>query len=228
MWIRLRRCSAKWGVEAPISWRTSSTVGSRSKRPGCSNSLTRGKLPRVLLPMAVRKQIAAGEVDLAFRRWRRPTVKAGGTLRTPMGVLAIDAVDAIEPEDITDADARRAGHAEPRGGARRAAAGGHALPDRVPPGRTRSPGGVARADRPHRRGATSGSRRGCPGPGRSLELIADQPATLAADLAAQRGQERLAFKRDVRKLKELGLTESLQKGYRLSPRGRAFLSGARR
>ena len=61
-----------------------------------------------------------------------------------------------------------------------------------------------------------------------LELIAEQPATLAADLAAQRGQERLAFKRDVRKLKELGLTESLQRGYRLSPRGRAFLSGAKR
>ena len=30
------------------------------------------------------------------------------------------------------------------------------------------------------------------------------------------------FKRDVRKLKELGLTESLPVGYRLSPRGRAY------
>jgi hypothetical protein len=31
------------------------------------------------------------------------------------------------------------------------------------------------------------------------------------------------FKADVRKLKELGLTESLEVGYRLSPRGRAVL-----
>ena len=32
------------------------------------------------------------------------------------------------------------------------------------------------------------------------------------------------FKRDVRKLKELGLTESLEIGYRLSPRGVAFMT----
>ncbi len=31
------------------------------------------------------------------------------------------------------------------------------------------------------------------------------------------------FKTNVRKLKALGLTESLEVGYRLSPRGRAFL-----
>jgi ribosomal protein S19E (S16A) len=31
------------------------------------------------------------------------------------------------------------------------------------------------------------------------------------------------FKLRVRRLKELGLTESLPKGYRVSPRGRAFL-----
>ena len=31
--------------------------------------------------------IAAGEIDLAFRRWKRPTVRAGGTLRTRAGVL---------------------------------------------------------------------------------------------------------------------------------------------
>jgi hypothetical protein len=56
-----------------------------------------------------------------------------------------------------------------------------------------------------------------------LELIARRPETLAADLAAELGRERLAFKADVRRLKELGLTESLSVGYRLSPRGRALL-----
>ena len=45
----------------------------------------------------------------------------------------------------------------------------------------------------------------------------------APDLAASLGRETLPFKRDVRKLKELGLTESLEVGYRLSPRGRAYL-----
>jgi hypothetical protein len=38
------------------------------------------------------------------------------------------------------------------------------------------------------------------------------------------GRERLAFKTDVRKLKALGLTESLPVGYRLSPRGEAWLT----
>ena len=47
----------------------------------------------------------------------------------------------------------------------------------------------------------------------------------AEDLAASIGREKLPFKRDVRKLKELGLTESLEIGYRLSPRGVALLEG---
>ena len=51
----------------------------------------------------------------------------------------------------------------------------------------------------------------------------DRPEVRAADLAAAAGRERLAFKADVRKLKELELTESLEVGYRLSPRGRALL-----
>jgi hypothetical protein len=54
-------------------------------------------------------------------------------------------------------------------------------------------------------------------------LIRDQPGTRAAELAARASRARLSFKADVRKLKELGLTESLEVGYRLSPRGRAFL-----
>ena len=54
-------------------------------------------------------------------------------------------------------------------------------------------------------------------------LIAERPGVRAPDLAASLGRETLPFKRDVRKLKELGLTESLEVGYRLSPRGQAFL-----
>ena len=50
-----------------------------------------------------------GSVTLAFRRWKRPTVKAGGRLTTPGGVLAIDDVTVIAESDITDRDARRAG-----------------------------------------------------------------------------------------------------------------------
>ncbi|HEY0402430.1 MAG TPA: hypothetical protein VGD09_10460 [Blastococcus sp.] len=56
-----------------------------------------------------------------------------------------------------------------------------------------------------------------------LRLIADRPGVRAPDLAASLGRETLPFKRDVRKLKELGLTHSLEVGYEISPRGRAYL-----
>jgi DNA-binding IclR family transcriptional regulator len=65
--------------------------------------------------------------------------------------------------------------------------------------------------------------RGAPWTRRLLELIRDRPETLAADLAASLGMQKAPFKRDVRRLKELGLTESLPVGYRLSPRGRTYL-----
>jgi hypothetical protein len=57
-----------------------------------------------------------------------------------------------------------------------------------------------------------------------LTLIQRRPGEPAAELASELGRERAPFKRDVRKLKELGLTESLSVGYRLSPRGRAVLA----
>jgi hypothetical protein len=58
-----------------------------------------------------------------------------------------------------------------------------------------------------------------------LRLIAARPAERAGDLAESMGRERLPFKADVRKLKNLGLTISLERGYRLSPRGEAYLRG---
>ena len=57
---------------------------------------------------------------------------------------------------------------------------------------------------------------------------AKRPATRAPELAAELGRETAPFKADVRKLKELGLTESLDRGYRLSPRGQAYLTPPRR
>jgi hypothetical protein len=61
---------------------------------------------------------------------------------------------------------------------------------------------------------------------RFLEMIARRPAVRAPDLAASIGWETPVFKRYVRKLKELGLTESLEVGYRISPRGEAVLKAA--
>jgi len=179
--------------------------------------------------------IASGEITLAFRRWRRPTVKAGGTLHTAAGLLAIESVEPIDPARISAADARRAGFADP--GAARAALRGEGQTYRIafhvagPDPRIAlradaaldADGRAAIAARLRRLDAAA--QHG-PWTAATLRAIADAPGVRAADLAAGLGRERLPFKADVRKLKALGLTESLETGYRLSPRGRAFLDSA--
>jgi hypothetical protein len=189
----------------------------------------------VLFPQRFHAGLADGSVTLAFRRWRRPTVKAGGRQRTPVGELAIDAVDEIRPDDITDDAARQAGYADraealtelarhPDGTLYRIAFHHAGADPRIALREQadlsdddwgRVDARLTRLDRAGRQGPWTAS---------VLRLIADRPAVRAGDLAASLGREKLPFKADVRKLKELGLTESLDVGYRLSPRGRAVLA----
>ena len=56
-----------------------------------------------------------------------------------------------------------------------------------------------------------------------LEWIRDHPGTISSELATLLGREVAPMKADIRRLKALGLTESLRVGYRLSPRGCAYL-----
>jgi hypothetical protein len=181
--------------------------------------------------------LADGSVTVAFRRWRRPTVRAGGRLRVPTGVLAIDAVNRVAIEAISEGDARRAGfgsraalieelEARPDGelyridfhyagpDEREALRSVDALTDDDVAGLKRR---LARLDAAGEHGAWTMS---------VLRLIAERPGTRAAEVAMCVGRETQAFKTDVRKLKELGLTESLDTGYDLSPRGRALLRRA--
>jgi hypothetical protein len=178
--------------------------------------------------------IAAGEIDLAFRRWKRPTVRAGGTLRTRAGVLSIDSVEPTSQRRISAEDAARAGFASraellrslrPEGRLYRVEF--HRIGD-DPRAALRERSEISDQERAELdvRLDRMDRSRGEPWTRRLLELIAARPETLAAELAASLGKEKLPFKRDVRKLKELGLTESLLVGYRLSPRGRVYLEGA--
>ena len=188
----------------------------------------------MILKLHVLEGVRAGRIGLAFRRWRRRTVKAGGTLRTAVGVLAIDGVDPIEPDELSQEDAEGAGFGsladlradvesqrpgtlyrvrlrytgpDPRVALRESAA---LTPDDVAELRTH----LSRLDM---------ASPAAPWTTATLELIRDNEGVRAPELAAGRGVETAPFKRSVRKLKELGLTESLEVGYRLSPRGRALL-----
>jgi len=188
----------------------------------------------VLIRRPVLDAIADGTVTTAFRRWERARVRPGSRLRTAVGVLEVSAVGVVPEAELTDADARAAGFADRAALLRQ-------LPGTAPVHRVtlrlagpdprvelRSRADLddaerAELDRRLQR-LDQASRRG-PWTAEVLDLIAAHPEVRAPDLAARLGLEKLVFKRDVRKLKELGLTESLPVGYRLSPRGRAYRGG---
>src|SRR4051794_24158066 len=64
----------------------------------------------MLFPKRVWVGLGDGSVGVAFRYWKRPTVKSGGTLQSPVGVLAIDSVERIAQRAITPGEARAAGY----------------------------------------------------------------------------------------------------------------------
>jgi hypothetical protein len=188
----------------------------------------------MMLPLAVLRGVADGSIDRAFRRWEQPRVKPGGRQRTALGVIGFTAVEVVAREELADEDASRAGFAslerllavlerrpersifriglelvgpDPRVAMREALPSASELNDII-----------RRLDR-----LDQGSRHGawtCA----VLTAIGDRPSTPAVEMAASFGREKMPFKLDVRKLKELGLTESLRPGYRLSPRGKFVLA----
>jgi hypothetical protein len=178
--------------------------------------------------------IAAGEVTLAFRRWATPRVRPGSRQVTRAGVVEFTAVERVAPSRITAAEARRAGQRDRAALLRMLA---RARPEE-PVWRVElrlvgeDPRIALRADvdpvavaavRARLDAIDARSARG-PWTREILTLIAERPGVRAPDLAAALGRETAPFKADVRRLKALGLTESLEVGYRLAPRGRAVLS----
>jgi hypothetical protein len=187
----------------------------------------------MLFRPATLEAIRDGAVTLAIRRWTTPRARPGGRQRTGVGVIVFDRVEAVERDELDDGDARDAGFdsldqllsfidrregtiyriglhvggPDPRVALRESVPG----PDEIP----RLLGRLARLDRVSRHGPWTHA---------VLRTIGEHPGVRAADLAPRFGRERMPFKLDVRKLKELGLTESLPIGYRLSPRGETVLA----
>jgi hypothetical protein len=176
--------------------------------------------------------IKAGTVDTQFRRWTRPTVKTGGTLTTAWGVLAIDAVEPIALTDITSDELPRAGlvsvaelesYLAPEGQLYRLRLHYAGEDPRIAL-REVVPDAAELAVLTKKLSKLDGTE---PWTQATLSLIAEFPEKRAASLAKRMGMDQLPFKVRVRKLKGLGLTESLEIGYRLSPRGTALLAHLR-
>ena len=175
-----------------------------------------------------------GSITVAFRRWKRPNAKAGRRMRFPGGWLMVDDIRVVHEASITKADARRAGFPSVAalraqldelgdGDIYRVALRYDGPDERIA---LREDDDLTGADiatiRARLAKMDTTSSHG-PWTALTLELIAANPGVRAPDLAASLGLETLVFKRDVRKLKALGLTESLKVGYRISPRGNRVL-----
>ena len=193
----------------------------------------------MLVPMRLAPGIADGSVTVLLRRWKRRQAIAGHRYRTTAGILEVDEVELIGVADITEGDALAAGAADVA-----AAIGELRGPDDLPVTRVRfhvvhepdpravlasndalTDEDVAAIDRRLERM----DRAAAHGPWTlaTLQAIAARPEVRAGDLAEAAGRERLEFKRDIRKLKALGLTLSFPIGYRLSARGEAYLARRR-
>lgn len=188
----------------------------------------------MLFKQVILKGIAAGRITVAFRRWKRPTVREGGTLITEVGLLEIRTVERFDEKRITPAAVKKAGYGSidelleslgDRGGELYRIE--FRLAGEDPRIELRENDRLSAADiESLRRRLERLDRHGAEGPWTEdvLRLIEQFPERRAGDLADLRRMEKERFKIDVRKLKNLGLTESLEIGYRLSPRGRAYLA----
>jgi hypothetical protein len=181
--------------------------------------------------------IARGEITLTFRRWKRCQVVARHRYRTAAGRIEVDAVEVVDPARISGADARRAGYPD-RAALLADLRGDDSMPtyrirfhavegpdERAELAAQPSLSADERADLDRRLNRLDRASSHAPWTRAVLETIAQHPGVRAADLAAGFGRETQPFKIDVRKLKNLGLTISLEVGYRLSPRGEAYLWG---
>lgn len=190
----------------------------------------------MLFRREVLEGIAGGRIDRVFRVWAKPPVRAGSTQRTWAGIIVIDSVTAVTPEEITEEDAVRSGFdgrealltalskSTKTGGYHRVmlhlggpdpraelARNGDLTDEELAGIRTALDDIDARSHRD-------------PWTREVLRLIEEHPGLRALDLAEHLGRDKLPLKADVRRLKALGLTESLETGYRLSPRGKALMA----
>jgi hypothetical protein len=193
----------------------------------------------MLFTASAHEGLARGDITRTFRSWKRPQVRLGGRYHAGPVDLVVDKLSQVRLKKITDDDARRSGFDDRTSLveflARRQSLDKdakvwrvdfHAVERETGPSiaddRELTDGDVEtlvqRLDRLDRASSTGPWTR------QTLALIADNPGVVSTDLAERVGRERAAFKVDVRKLKRLGLTISLDVGYRLSPRGEAFLA----
>ncbi|MBS0026475.1 ASCH domain-containing protein [Chitinophaga sp. 22321] len=179
--------------------------------------------------------IKTGEISLAFRKWKKLSVKANSQVKTAIGVVQIGRVEMVKSGDITRKDAAAAGYAQPEelmkllatiseGDIYKIAVRYHAEDPRIAlreqvvlsdEAFELLSTQLARLDQYSKEGKWTIT---------VLTTIRDYPKLRAADIAVKTGREKQWLKLNIRKLKNLGLTISHDTGYTLSPLGALFLN----
>jgi hypothetical protein len=182
--------------------------------------------------------IVNGAITRTFRRWKRLQVVPGNRYRQPFGEVEVVSAAKVDERSITARDAKLAGYesrddvlselAKYREGTLYRIDFRFAGADRRIALREKDDLSEVDMDALLKRltRLDNASSHG-PWTRQALELIDRKPAVVSTVLAAEMGLERPVFKLDIRKLKESGLTESLEVGYRLSPRGKRLLAHLR-
>ena len=174
------------------------------------------------------KGIKSGSITYAFRRWEKPNVKKGSTMKTAVGVIRVTDVEKINENSITKADASRAGYenVDSLMKALNKIASGSVYKVKLkyesedPRIELREKTDLSDEDfkklmaKLDRLDKTRG-----PWVLIVMKLIKRYPERRAGDLAEIMRMDKLDFKVNVRKLKNLGLTVSHEIGYSLSPLG---------
>lgn len=182
--------------------------------------------------------LADGSITVTFRTWAKPQAKVGGRYRVAGMLLEATDVRQVPAGSLTDDDAVAAGeanraallarlrHPPPDTAVWRVGLRYVGIDDRI---ERRAVDTLTDDDIAALRSRLERLDRGAGGPWTrtTLQLIEKYPGVVSTALARHTGQERPDFKINVRKLKEMGLTESLQVGYQLSPRGQALLRAIR-
>lgn len=182
--------------------------------------------------------LADGSITVTFRTWSKPQAKVGGRYRVAGMLLEATAVGEVSVGSLTEADAVAAGEASLATLLKRltpAAADSTVwrvdlryigIDDRI---ERRAIDDLTDDDVAALRVRLDRLDRGAgkPWTRTTLQLIEKYPGVVSTALARHAGQEHPDFKINVRKLKEMGLTESLQVGYQLSPRGASLLRAIR-
>jgi len=189
---------------------------------------------RMLLKRPILKRIGTGEITLVYRRWKKPTVKSGGTLKTSVGELAIESVVKVSERQINRRDAISAGYpdrsalikdlADREGEVYRISVSFIGEDPRI---HLRERADLAEAEfaqlESQLKRLDSVSKVGA-WTATLLNAIDKNPMLPAVELASIAGYEKEWLKKNVRKLKNLGLTISHTPGYTLSPRGKSYLT----